>query len=71
MNKVFVVYGDDGFDGHGATVFGMYQTEAAARERVSRLEDLYAQGEDGCKYLGYSMVEVAAGGSDFRLQIGG
>lgn len=71
MNKVYIVYGDDGFEGHGATVFGMYPTEEAAKWRVEELRDLYDKGEDGCKYLGYNMVQVGSQGSDFRLQIGG
>jgi hypothetical protein len=71
MNKVYIVYGDDGFDGHGAVVYGMYPTESAAAARVADLERLYEAGEDGNQFLGYRMVEVGAGGSDFRLQIGG
>ena len=71
MNKVYIVHGDDGFEGHGAVVYGMYQTGEAAAARVAELERLYEAGEDGNRFLGYSMVEVGAGGSGFRLQIGG
>jgi hypothetical protein len=71
MNKVYIVYGDDGFDGHGATVYGMYPTESQAKARVADLERLYKAGEDGNRFLGYSMVEVGSNGSDIRIQIGG
>lgn len=71
MNKVYIVYGDDGLDGHGAVVYGMYPKEEAAAARVADLERLYEAGEDGNRFLGYSMVYLFAGGSDFRLQIGG
>jgi len=72
MNKVYIVYGDDGLDGHGATLYGMYPTEDAAAARLAYLERLYeAELGDGNRFMGYRMVEVGAGGSDFRLQIGG
>jgi len=71
MNKVYIVYGDNGFEDHGATVFGMYPTEDAAKRRVEELEDLYEKGEDGAKFLSYNMVQVGHQGTDFRLQIGG
>jgi hypothetical protein len=71
MTKVYIVYGDDGLDGHGAVVYGMYQTESAAAARVAYLERLYEAGLGaGNQFLGYRLVEVGAGG-DFHLQIGG
>jgi hypothetical protein len=71
MNKVFMVVGDDGFDGHGGTVFGMYPSYELAEIRLENLERLYEDGQDGCKFMGIQMVEVGADGRDFRLQIGG
>ena len=71
MNKVFMVVGDDGFEGHGGTVFGMYPTLKLAEARLKSLERLYEEGEDGAKYMSTQMVEVGTDGADFRVQIGG
>jgi hypothetical protein len=71
MNKVFMVVGDDGFDGHGGVVFGMYPSYELAETRLENLERLYEDGQDGCKFMGIQMVEVGADGRDFRLEIGG
>jgi hypothetical protein len=71
MNKVFMVVGDDGFDGHGGVVFGMYPTIDLAEARLKVLESLYKKGIDGAKYMSTRMVEVGADGADFRVAIGG